>query len=146
MCAHGFWFWRVFVCGLVKLGLDGSKPLQLFAIDGRRQYPSKKQYLEKIWCKYNTIPIVVKLFPFFLPLPIVPWHHGEIIMFLQDGAPGKRSSREPKRLKKVAEIDWVYGRYNERVLTGFINQHSHHWRAPSCIELMVTITKTIVVS
>jgi hypothetical protein len=58
-----------------------------FAIDGRRQYPSKKKYLEKIWCKYNTIPIVVKLFPFFLPLPIVPWHHGEIIMFLQDGAP-----------------------------------------------------------
>ena len=38
--------------------------------------------------------------------------------------------------RKVAEFDWVYGRYKELVFMGviswFINQRSHHWGAPSC--------------
>ena len=28
----------------------------------------------------------------------------------------------------------VYGRYTELVLMGLMNQHSHHWGAPSCTE------------
>ena len=31
----------------------------------------------------------------------------------------------------------VYGRYNELVFMGFINQHSHHWGAPSCRNMKI---------
>ena len=34
----------------------------------------------------------------------------------------------------------VYGRYNELVFMWFINQHSHHWGAPSCSDLILNIT------
>ena len=47
----------------------------------------------------------------------------------------------PFKIASVALWLWlnsmVYGRYNELVFMWFINQHSHHWGAPSCSDLIL---------